>query len=274
MNQESKIILKTIMVVILGLIIFGSLAASCTTIHSGEVGIKKTFGKVEPEPLYAGIHFKMPYVSTIDKIDLHVQTAQVQEAHASSIDMQTVTTNVVVNYHVSTDDVANYYVRVGNDLEVIQNTIIAPAIVEAFKAVIAQFGAEELITKRQSVSNLMNDNIAKKLLKYNLMVDSVSIVSFKFDDDYSHAIEQKQVAQQNAEKAKNDLARIQVEAEQKVVEAKGQAEAMKAQREVVTPELIQLKQLEIQSKMVDKWNGVLPSTVMGSNPMSTFNINK
>jgi prohibitin 2 len=266
--------LKSIIGGIIVFIFFVCLAVSCSTIHSGEVGIKKTFGKVESDPLYAGIHFIIPFVSTIDKIDLHVQTAKVEEAHASSIDMQTVTTNVVVNYHVSINDIANYYIRVGNDQEVIQSTIIAPAIVEAFKSVIAQFGAEELITKRQTVSNLMTDNISKKLIKYNLVVDSVSIVSFKFDNDYAHAIEQKQVAQQNAEKAKNDLARIQVEAEQRIVEAKGQAEAMKTQRDVVTPELIQLKQLEIQSKMVDKWNGVLPNTIMGSNPMSTFNINK
>jgi prohibitin 2 len=244
------------------------------SIQGGAVGIKKTFGKVESEPLYAGIHFIMPFVNSIDTIDLHVQTIKVDEAHASSIDMQTVTTNVVVNYHVSTNDVVNYYIRVGNDKNVIQSTIIAPAIVEIFKSVIAQFGAEELITKRQAVSNLMTNNISKKLMKYNLVVDSVSIVSFKFDDDYAHAIEQKQVAQQNAEKAKNDLARIQVEAEQKIVEAKSQAEAMKTQKEVVTAELIQLKQLEIQSKMVEKWNGVLPNTVMGSNPMATFSINK
>ncbi len=272
MDKDIKNILRIIASVIFALILCVSLAVSCTTIHSGEIGIKKNFGKVESEPLYAGIHFTMPFVSSIEKVDLHVQTAKVEDAHASSIDMQTVTTNVVVNYHVSTDDIANYYIRVGNDLEVIQNTIIAPAIVEAFKAVTSQFGAEDLITKRDTVSSLMNDAIAKKLTKYNLVVDSVSIVSFKFSDDFNHSIEQKQIAQQNAEKAKNDLARIQVEAEQKVVEARGQAEAMKTQREVVTPQLIQLKELEIQSKMLDKWNGQLPSTMLNNNPFVALNV--
>ncbi len=104
-------------------------------------------------------------------------------------------------------------------------------------------------------------------------MDSISVTNFKFSDAYAQAIEQKQVAEQNANKAKNDLQRINVEAQQTVVKAQAQAQAMQLQKQVATPELIQLKRLEIQSQMVSKWNGRLPTYMMGSNNPTSILLN-
>lgn len=237
--------------------------SACSQIDTGEVGIKTTQGKVSGNALSPGLYFYMPGISSIHILTTRVQTVE-QDSQAASKDLQNVQTQITLNYHLGMQDPIAHYTRLGDDQIRIENTIVKPAMSEAFKAVVAQFTAEELITKREAVSNMIITVLGNRLKQYDLFVDSISITGFKFSDAYSSAIEAKQVAEQNANKAKNDLQRIQVEAQQKVVEAKAQADAMALQKQVVTPELIQLKQLEIQQKIADKWNGAYPATYVGN----------
>jgi hypothetical protein len=90
-----------------------------------------------------------------------------------------------------------------------------------------------------------------------VQVQGVNITNFQFSQEYTQAIEQKQVAQQRAQQAQYDLERIKVQAEQEVAQAQGQSQAQKLLQSTLTPELIQLK-------AVDKWNGVLPQVIGGS----------
>lgn len=259
---------------------------ACSQVETGEVGVKTTFGKVDNTSLSPGLYWYMPGVSKINILSTRVQTVA-DDNQAASKDLQNVQTQLTLNYHLGTQDPVSHFVRLGADQTSIENNIVKPSMSEAFKAVVAQFNAEELITKRDVVSNQISDLLSKKLKQYDLYVDTISITGFKFSDAYAQAIEAKQVAEQNANKAKNDLQRITVEAQQKVVEAQGQADskvveakaqaqAMQLQKQIVTPELIQLKQLEIQSQMISKWNGELPTYTMGnSSPMSMMlNIGK
>jgi prohibitin 2 len=241
---------------------------SCSQIDAGQVGVKTTYGKVTGNALSAGLYFYIPFVNKIYKLNTKVQTVH-QDSQASSKDLQNVQTEITLNYHLGTQDPVNHYIRLGADQSFIENSIVQPAMSETFKAVVAQYTAEELITKRQIVSDLIISNLSNRLKQYDLYVDSTAITNFKFSQSFSDAIEAKQVAEQNANKAKNDLQRIQVEAQQKIAEAQGQAQAMQLQKQVVTPELISLKQLEIQSEMIKKWDGKYPTTYMGTNnPMS------
>lgn len=239
--------------------------AACTQVNTGQVGIETNFGKVTGQALPPGLHWYMPFVSNIHILNIKIQTVN-QNSEAASKDLQTVHTQITLNYHLGAQDPIAHYTRLGDNQEQIEASIVKPAMSEAFKAVIAQYTAEELIAKREMVSNGVIDTLSKRLKQYDLYVDSVSVTNFNFSPAYSKAIEDKQVAEQNASKAKNDLVRIQIETQQKIVEAKGQAEAMSLQKSVVTSELIQLKQMEIQSKMIDKWNGAFPTTYMGSQP--------
>lgn len=244
----------------------------CSQINNGTVGIQTTWGKVSSSALNPGLYWYNPISSTIVKLDTKVRTVN-QDSQAASKDLQNVQTQITVNYHLGALNPIEHFIRLGDDQGKLERDIVKPATSEAFKAVVALFNAEELITKRELVSNEINKTLANKLKQYDLFVDSMAITNFAFSKGYSDAIEAKQVAEQHANKAKNDLVRIQIEAQQKVVEAKGQADAMQLQKSVVTPELIALKQLEIQSKMIDKWNGQFPATYMsGNNPMSLLNL--
>lgn len=238
----------------------------CSQIETGEVGIKTTFGKVEAS-LTPGLYFYMPGVSSVQILNTKVQTID-GNSTASSKDLQTVKTTITLNYHLGLQDPIGHYTRLGADQTNIEKSIVKPAMSEGFKAIVAKFTAEELILKRETVSELIINTLSNKLKQYDLFVDSVSVTQFEFSSAYANAIEAKQVAEQNASKAKNDLQRIQVEAQQKISEAEGQAKAMALQKQVVSPELIQLKQLEVQSKMIDKWDGHYPSTYLGNNPMN------
>ncbi|MBI5418868.1 MAG: hypothetical protein HZA60_02155 [Deltaproteobacteria bacterium] len=96
-------------------------------------------------------------------------------------------------------------------------------------------------------------------LLITIVVDDFSIVNFKFSQQFSMAIEAKQTAEQLALKAQRDLDRIKVEATQKIAQAQAEAEALRLQKQNVTHELIQLRQIEASLKAIEKWNGQLPS---------------
>ena len=241
----------------------------CSRVNTGEIGIKTTNGTVNKEPLNTGLYFYFPVIQDIYKLNTRVQTTE-GDSQAASKDLQNVQTQITLNYHLGTLNPVGYFTRLGSDQEKTEITIVKPAMSESFKAVVAQFNAEELVTKRDLVSQQINSLLNSKLKQYDLYVDSISITGFKFSEGYSQAIEAKQVAEQNANKAKNDLQRITVEAQQKVVEAQADAQAMNLRKQSVTPELIQLKQLEIQQQWVAKWNGQLPTYSFGGNSPNTM----
>lgn len=254
-------------------LLIGALSlVGCSQVDNGETGVQTDWGKAQSPALSPGLYFYLPFRSKIHVLNTKVQTVE-QDSQAASNDLQNVQTQLTLNYHLGTQDPVGHYVRLGDNPSQIEASIVKPAMSEAFKAVVAQYTAEQLITKRAVVSTLIESTLALRLKQYDLYVDSVSITNFKFSDAYSKAVEDKQVAEQNAGKAKNDLATATINAQQKVVEAKAQADAMQLQKQVVTPELIQLKQLDIQMKMVDKWDGQFPKTYMSqSNPMSLLNL--
>jgi regulator of protease activity HflC (stomatin/prohibitin superfamily) len=247
-------------------------ATACSQVNNGETGVQTNFGKAQSPALSPGLYFYMPFVSTIHILNTKVQTVE-QDSQAASNDLQNVQTQITLNYHLGTQDPVSHYTRLGDNQEQIEASIVKPAMSEAFKAVVAQYTAEQLITKRAIVSVQIESTLAARLKQYDLYIDSVSITNFKFSEAYSNAVEAKQVAEQNAGKAKNDLVTATINAQQKVVEAKANADAMQLQKQVVTPELIALKQLEIQSKAVDKWDGAFPQTYMsGNSPMTMLNL--
>lgn len=265
--EEKEMSVKKISTIIL----LATSLGACSIVENGNVGVQTTWGKVSSVPLTPGFYWYNPFSSRIVKLDTKVRTVS-QSSQAASRDLQNIETQITLNYHLGALDPINHFIRLGSDQIGLENNIVKPATSEAFKSVVAQFNAEELITKREAVSGEINKALTVKLKQYDLFVDSMSITNFAFSKGYSDAIEAKQIAEQHANKAKNDLARITIEAQQKVVEAKGQADAMQLQKSVVTPELISLKQLEIQSKMIDKWNGALPTYNSGNNPLTMLNI--
>lgn len=223
-------------------------------IGAGERGVVLNFGAVQDVVLDEGLHFRIPVVQEVVPMDVKIQKVVTDAASASS-DLQDVAMSVALNYHISPDKANIVYQTIGVEYK---NRIIDPAIQEVMKAVSARYSAEELITKRPAVSMEMQESLNKRLLKSNILVDAFSIVSFNFSEIFTDAIEAKQTAEQNALKAKRDLDRIKVEAEQTIVAAQAEAEALRLQKMNISPDLIELRKIEANLKAIEKWNGILP----------------
>ena len=246
-------------VIVLGVLV---LMNSFTIVEAGTRGVLKNFGEIVgilPE----GLHFRAPFISTVTLVDVKTQR-QESNATAASRDLQIVTTQLVLNYRPDQNTVDRLVREIGTDYE---RRVIDPAVQEALKAATAKFTAEELITKRPQVSAEIQAGLNERLVARGIIVENVAITDFNFSPEFTRAIEAKQVAEQDALRAQNELRRAQIEAQQQVARAEAQAiarlevaraeaEALRLQREVISPELLQLR-------FIERWDGILPRFMTG-----------
>jgi regulator of protease activity HflC (stomatin/prohibitin superfamily) len=226
--------------------------AACSQVNSGFVGIKTNQGVAEPNVLQPGWHMYNPLWQSVYKMSTQVQTTS-QTSEAATNDLQTVTTTLTVNYHLNPlADPVQHFSHYGADPVKTEQTVINPAISEVFKAVVAQFTAQELVSKRAQVSQLIEQNLNAKLKPADLTLDAVNVTDFKFSEEYAKAIEQKAVSSQHVEQESENLAQERIKAETLLVQAQANAEALKLQAQQISP-------LMIQYEMAKRWDGVYPS---------------
>lgn len=261
-ERIAKRIFIFIGIVVLLLVLFGSFYI----IQAGERGVLLTFGKPNSIAQTEGLHFKIPLAQTIIKMDIKTQKYVVEKAGAASSDLQTVTTDVTVNYFISPDTVPELYTKVGTNYE---DKIIQPAVLEIVKAVTAQYTAEELITKRPEVKEKIDTLLRDRLAQFNINVQTVSITNFDFSESFNNAIEAKVTAEQNALAAKNKLAQVEYEAQQRVAQAEGEARAIQIQADAIRS---QGGEAYVQLQSIKQWDGHLP-LIMSSNTMPFINMN-
>jgi len=248
------------------LIIVAALAsASVAIVDAGHRGVLLHWNAVDvgSPALGEGLHFIVPFQDTV--VQMEVRTLKFVKATSSaSKDLQTVVTEVAVNYHADPASINILYKEVGLNYEI---RVIAPAVEEAVKQVTANYNAEELITKRPLVKSDIETEIGARLLTFNVVSEVISITDFQFSPLFARAIEDKVEAEQKALKAVNDLKRIEVEALQRaaqaggiaaanVAQAEGEAEAIRIINEALSTNPNYLEWLKTQA-----WDGVLPLVV-------------
>jgi prohibitin 2 len=248
-----------LVLIIVAILVFFLFLSPFVQIGAGERGVVLNFGAVQENVLGEGLHLRIPIMQKVARMDVKVQKAET-DAAAASADLQDVSSKVALNYHIIPDKANIVYQTIGVEFK---ERIIDPAILEVVKAVTAKYSAEELITKRPAVSEAMRATLAERLLAHNIAVDAFSIVTFSFSKIFTEAIESKQTAEQLALKAKRDLDRIRIEAEQKITAAKAEAESLRLQRANISSDLIELRKVEANLKAIDKWNGILPQVTGG-----------
>ena len=272
-KKEINLAVLGIIVVILLILIFSSFYV----VGAGQRAIVLTFGDPDMTPKSEGLHFKIPFVQSIVKMDIKTQKYEA-ELSAASRDLQTVTTKIAINYRISPESVPEIYKTIGTNYA---DKVIYPLEQEVNKATTSQFTAEELITRREEVRENMKTLLQEKLSSRNIIVEEVSIINFDFSKTFNDAIEAKVTAEQQALAAKNKLEQVKYEAEQTVAKATAEAEALRLKKQSITPELVQLSQIEVQSKALDvqlkaieKWDGKMPTTLMndGQSIMPTLQV--
>lgn len=254
-KNKNMDIRKIVIIAVICIVLLVTLLCSFQTINSGEIGLKIRFGKVIETNMKEGFNLKIPYIESIVKMSIKVQKTELETSSASK-DLQDVSTSLAVNFRVNPDMVVNLYKNVGKDYE---NIILQPTIEESVKSVISKYNAEELVTKRNEVSDLALKTLQEKVEKYGIIIDEFNIININFSEEYSNAIEAKQVAEQQLEKAK-------LEAEAKLVEAEATKQVNDLLKQTLTKEVL------IQ-KFIEKWNGELPTNYAGEDILSIFNLN-
>ncbi len=217
------------------------------SVDAGQVGVITRFGEINREA-QSGLAIKLPWpIEQIYYMDTRIQKQQ-EEATAATSDLQDVSATLAVNYALNREEATRVYKEIGLEY---RDRVVIPAVQESFKAATAQYTANELLTKRADVKQKALEIIKRRIEPYGIRVDDVSIVNFSFSADFSKSIEAKQVAAQEAERAKFNLERARLD-----------AEAQNAQKQSLSAELL-------QKYAIDKWDGKMPQYVGGE---SVFNI--
>ncbi|SAK88772.1 bacteriophage/transposase fusion protein [Caballeronia fortuita] len=246
----------------------GGLLSCFTQVSQSHVGIVTTFGHVEEDTLGEGPHLVNP-VSRVHEVFIGLDVAKVQSAQAASKDLQSVHTDLTMNYRVDPAKVRALY-SMAPSLEY-EASYVQPAMFEVFKSVAARYTAEELVTKRQQVSSDILAGLVTKLKGYGFLIQDINITNFKFSAAFDQAIEAKVTASQRAEQAERELARVKFEADQQIAKARGEAESIAIQAQAVKTnggaEYLQLQ-------AINKWDGRMPTYMGTGTPMPFLNVSK
>ena len=252
-----------------GVLIFvgGMLLSAFTVISAGHTGVQVTLGEVNPTPLTEGVHFVNP-ISSIKDVDVRLQKAELKGANAGTKDLQVVHTDIVVNFRLDPQKVPHIYKEYGLNVD---EKVLGPGINEAFKSVTGHYTSEELVTKRDLVSQEILQHLVAKMAPFNITVSNISLVNFGFSAEYQKAIEAKVISVQQTAKAQQDLERIKVEANSRIAQAKGEAEAIAIQAQAIQSNG---GANYVALQWIEKWNGALPSTMLGGDTKTLMNIGR
>ncbi|MEG4273777.1 prohibitin family protein [Microcoleus sp. M2_B4] len=229
----------------------------------GERGVMMRFGKVQEAILDEGIHPILPIVTSVKTLSVRVQKTDLK-ADAASKDLQSITTDLAVNWNVDPAKVNQIYQQIGDEEQIV-TSILSPAISEVLKAATSKKTAEEIITKRTELKTEIDNSLKKRLEPYGVIVRDVSLINFGFSPEFSKAIESKQIAEQEAKQAEFTVQKATQDAQAEINRAKGKAEAQRLQRQTLTAEIL-------QQQAIEKWNGQFPTVMGGGGTLPLINI--
>ncbi|WP_457596568.1 prohibitin family protein [Hydrogenimonas sp.] len=257
-------------------------------INSGEVGILKTAGKFDPTPLQPGIHFFIPGIQDVIVVDTRVRIVNYKSNMSEGdfdrrggvlikpaievLDARGLPVNIelTVQYRLNPQRAPQTIAEWGLNWE---EKIINPVVRDVVRNVIGQYKAEELPVKRNEIALKIQNDIAHEIDKLQgkpVELVAVQLRAIILPKKIKEQIERVQIAKQEAERMKYEVLRAKQEAEKKAALARGTAEAKKIQAQgeadririeadaqakanklisdSLTPELLQLRQIEVQGK--------------------------
>lgn len=236
-------------------------------VEAGHVGVVDRFGKVKESALEPGFH-TVGYFEKVIPIDARVQK-YTTSLEAFSADIQQVILLTTVNFEINAEKAGVLYKTIGMNYV---DKLILPRLMENTKTVIGGYTAETLVTNREEISTKVVDRMQKDMEGYGIKVTVISIENIDFTDAFEAAVEAKQVATQEKQKAITDQEKQTIEAReaaarkklatdaeayQIITKAEAEAEANKKIAESITDDLI--KYVEANG-----WDGKLPAMYMSS----------
>ncbi len=259
---------RTIGILIILLIVFIFLWSSFALVPAGHRGVVLWWGSVEKRIMGEGLNFKVPMAERVIKVDVRVQPHPFKEIDAASKEYQMVKLTGMMNFHIDPSYVNDLYQKVGLDFA---NKVIDPAFNDFVKEVVPIYQITEILPKREEVRKRAMAKLGENLARYHIIVDDIYFANIRFSPEYEKAVEAKQVAQQQVETQRQVLFQREIEAQQKVATAKGEAESILvvAQGQAKANEALSrsISPILVQYKSIEKWNGILPQVSGGGIPL-------
>ena len=257
-----KAVVAIIIAAVLALIVVSS---SLTIINEGTVGVKYRLGKIVATDLEPGVHFVVPFIESVRKVDV---TEQIYAMDVSTYtrDTQTVDSlDIQVNYYYSKAELDTLIRSIG--IKNVEPKLIMPNLTSVLKNEVGKYKAEELIANRSQLEMNIQQSLSEKLNSYGVIISRVSIQDIEFEAAFEQVVEQKVAAEQRAMTVQNETIQKQEEAKQKVIAAQAEADAIlvKAQAEAEANRLLNesLSGDLLDYYKIQAWNGEFPQ-VMGN----------
>jgi len=195
-----------------------------------------------------GTHFLVPWLQRAIMYDVRTKPRMIATVTGSK-DLQMVSLTLRVLHRPDVGKLPKIYQSLGPDYD----ERVLPSIGnEVLKAIVAQFDAAELITQREAVSQRIRAELTRRAREFNIALEDVSITHMTFGREFTRAVEEKQIAQQEAERARFIVEKAEQERQASVIRAEGEAQAADIISKAVAKSgegLIMIRRIETQREI-------------------------
>ena len=267
-------------------------------VDAGHRGIKLVWGKVASDSMPEGLHFYNPISSNVVVMDVRLQKKKIR-LETYTKDIQQTVMHIAVNYNVDPQNAHILYQKIGMTYD---TTLIEPALLSTVKDVVGKIEADKFINNREIVTEEIKNKLKNMLIDSHVIVQNLAIEDIAFSDAFERAIEEKQIATQEAIKSQNETVRVEEEGKQQVIKARAESDSKKAQSDadayaieveskakaeaIRQMGLAEAEAIREKSKALsqnanlveltkaEKWNGALPQNLYSSGPIPFMDIGK
>jgi regulator of protease activity HflC (stomatin/prohibitin superfamily) len=268
---------KSIVISIIAFVFVLALSMSCERIDAGYVGVKvNLYGDnkgVDDVVAVTGMVFYNPLTTKVYEFPTFIQHkeykkwADVDDSFTvNSKDGSEFNVSPIMNYSVQRDKVPSIFAKYRRSLPEIEEGFLKTAVYDAFRLATNKYTADELISNRAVFEVEVRKLLDNQLLSEGFVINQFTS-NLVYPDTFKKSIEAKNNAVQAALRAENEVKTAEAQAKIKVATANGNAEAMltaaKAEAEANRMKQVTLTPLLLQLEWINKWNGVLPETMLG-----------
>ena len=221
-------------------------------IGAGHVGVVTSFGQVHEEELTPGLHWRMPVLNQVNEVDVRVRAVRVEGYTAASKEQQDLFLNITLNYHIIPDRASDVIQNIGTDFEA---KIVMPRFLDIPKSITDDYATTVVLNSRDEIRAKSIERLSAALEEYGFVVDTINIENFAYSPEYNAEIEAKQRAEQQVQTAEQEQNKAEVDAETaairatgeanaRIEQARGEAEANRLLAESISDQLIQWQSIQ------------------------------